>query len=49
MNKLFVTGFILIFTVSGLVACSSNPYGDPGAQRERSKQAQGEMRRDTSR
>ena len=42
------TGFMLILTVLTLVACSSHsPYGDPDAQRDRSKGAQDEMRRDT--
>ena len=42
------TGFMLILTVLILASCTSpNPYGDPGAQRDRSKEAQDEMRRDT--
>jgi len=41
------TGFLLILTVLTLVACASSPYGDPDAQRDRSKEAQDEMRRDT--
>ena len=42
------TGFMLILTVLTLVACTStNPYGDPDSQRDRSKGAQDEMRRDT--
>ena len=41
------TGFMLIITLLTLVACSSNPYSDPDSQRERSKGAQDEMRRDT--
>ncbi|MDH5611512.1 MAG: hypothetical protein OEY66_03515 [Gammaproteobacteria bacterium] len=47
MNTL-KTGFLLIVTVLTLLACSGNSlYGDPDAQRDRSKQAQDEMRRDT--
>ena len=49
MNNILKTGFILILTVLSLAACSSSPYGDPDAQRDRSKDAQDEMRRDTSR
>ena len=43
--------FALMFITTGLAACSStsSPYGDPDAQRDRSKDAQDEMRRDTSR
>lgn len=43
------TGLLLLLTMLMLVACSTspNPYGDPGAQRDRSKDAQDEMRRDT--
>ena len=42
------TGFLLILTVLTLVACASySPYGNPDAQRDRSKGAQDEMRRDT--
>ncbi|MCW8924466.1 MAG: hypothetical protein OQK69_12720 [Gammaproteobacteria bacterium] len=49
MNKLLTTGFMLIL-VALMSSCSSQTtYGDPDAQRERSKQAQDEMRRDTSR
>lgn len=41
------TSFMLILTVLTLVACSGYTYGDPDAQRDRSKDAQDEMRRDT--
>ena len=41
------TGFMLILTVLTLVACSGHTYNDPDAQRDRSKGAQDEMRRDT--
>ena len=42
------TGFMLILTALTLVACTShNPYNDPDSQRDRSKEAQDEMRRDT--
>ncbi|MES0327835.1 MAG: hypothetical protein ABUK13_06565 [Gammaproteobacteria bacterium] len=48
MNNILKTGFMLILTALTLVACSSyNPYGDPDSQRDRSKGAQDEMRRDT--
>jgi len=39
---------LLVFVALTLAACSHNPYNDPGAQRDRSKGAQDEMRRDTS-
>jgi uncharacterized protein YcfL len=47
MNNIIKTGFMLILTVLTLIACSSNPYGNPDSQRDRSKSAQDEMRRDT--
>lgn len=44
------TVFALTLLTASLSACGThNPYGDPDSQRERSKDAQGEMRRDTSR
>lgn len=47
MNKFILTGFMFIFTVL-LSSCASNsPYNDPDAQRDRAKEAQEEMRRDT--
>ena len=52
MRPAVKTNIILILTALLLAACSSaphNPYGDPDSQRERSKQAQDEMSRDTSR
>lgn len=49
MNKLLKTGFMLMLTALMLTACESySPYGDAGSQRDRSKDAQDEMRRDTS-
>ena len=49
MNKLLKTGFMLILTVL-MASCSShNPYLDPDAQRERAKDSQDELHRDTSR
>ena len=49
MNNILKTGFILILATLTLAACSSySPYGDPDSQRDRSKGAQDEMRRDTS-
>lgn len=39
------TGFLLILTALALVACSGYTYNDPDAQRDRSKDAQDEMRR----
>ena len=40
----------LTLVALALAACAShNPYGDPDAQRDRSKDAQDEIRRDTSR
>jgi type IV pilus biogenesis protein CpaD/CtpE len=40
---------LLVVAALTLAACAShNPYNDPGAQRDRSKGAQDEMRRDTS-
>ncbi|MDH5611500.1 MAG: hypothetical protein OEY66_03455 [Gammaproteobacteria bacterium] len=48
MDNTLKTAFLLMLTVLTLVACSSfNPYGDPDAQRDRSIDAQDEMRRDT--
>jgi len=41
------TGFLLLLTALTLVACTGHTYGDPDAQRDRSKEAQDEMRRDT--
>jgi hypothetical protein len=49
MTKAIRSALLLVFTAVTLVACSSNPYNDPDSQRERSKDAQDEMRRDTSR
>ena len=49
MTKAIRSALLLFFTMITLVACSSNPYNDPDSQRERSKDAQDEMRRDTSR
>ena len=40
---------LVIFMTSVITACSSSPYNDPDSQRERSRDAQDEMRRDTSR
>ena len=51
MIKAVKTILLLIFIATGISACagSSSPYGDPDGQRDRSKDAQDEMRRDTSR
>ena len=50
MGKVIKSIVLLIITTLSIIGCSSNsPYGDPDAQRERSKDAQDEMRRDTSR
>jgi outer membrane biogenesis lipoprotein LolB len=41
---------LLVLAALILAACAShNPYNDPDAQRDRSKGAQDEMHRDTSR
>lgn len=49
MRDILKTGFMILLTVLTLAACSSSsPYGDADSQRERSKEAQDEMRRDTS-
>ncbi|MBI3187843.1 MAG: hypothetical protein HYZ31_08305 [Gammaproteobacteria bacterium] len=48
MNKFLITGFMLILTVLTLSCSSQSPYNDPDSQRERSKQAQDELRRDVS-
>jgi len=45
--NIFKTGFLLMLTLLTLVACSNNPYSNPDSQRDRSKGAQDEMRRDT--
>jgi len=50
MNRILKTGLMLMLTVLTL-SCASpghNPYGDPDAQRDRAKQAQDELHRDTS-
>lgn len=48
MNKYLKTGFMLLLTAL-LAACATHsPYNSPDSQRERSKDAQDEMRRDTS-
>ena len=48
MKRVLTSALVLVFTVLTLTACSSNPYGDPDGQRDRSKGAQDEMRRDTA-
>ena len=48
MNKYLKTGFMLLLTAL-LAACSTNnPYNSPDSQRDRSKDAQDEMRKDKS-
>ena len=48
MNNTLRTGFMLLLTALTLVACAGySPYGDPDSQRDRSTDAQDEMRKDT--
>jgi len=52
MNRILKTGLMLLLTMLTL-ACASqgpahNPYGDPDAQRDRARQAQDELHKDTS-
>jgi hypothetical protein len=50
MKNILKTGFMILLTMLTLTACSgSSPYGDADSQRERSKEAQDEMKRETSR
>ena len=55
MRSGIVAGIILLLTALTLAACSSapeakrDPYNDADSQRERSKQAQDELSRDTAR
>lgn len=48
MKKFLTTGLMLILAVLTLSCSGHNPYNDPDSQRERAKQAQDELRRDTS-
>lgn len=49
MNTLLKSGFLLILAMLMLSCSGHSPYGDPDAQRERARDAQGEMNRDISR
>lgn len=48
MKSLIKTNIVLLLTALSVVACSSNPYNDADSQRERAKQTQDELSRDTS-
>jgi hypothetical protein len=50
MTAVIKKSAFLVLAALTLVACAgTSPYNDPDSQRERSKDAQDEMRRDTSR
>ena len=47
MNRFLKTGLLLILAVLSISCSSSSIYNDPDSQRERAKEAQGELSRET--